>query len=748
MGFFTVGNLVTLGIALLLLVLFRQMDKNNRHMKRLRDYADTLKKDLTVYMEEHEQAIKDYGIALDVEREAAKELMRRLRKMNEEELAEKAAAMAQLDSQVKLYEGSLAELDRMTSRVQENMNRIRDESSFVEATGKRLKEVQEQLLETGKEVRDMKAGFERENAEALEKAVNMMMADVQSAVSDLSAQAETAQRQVEDHRLAIDKIEERRAEEIARHEEHITELLKMVVDHAGQKADKLEEAALQSLKEQAEERIRRLKAAEEERLKEYQENAKARVLEAKDLISTFRQEWQIERAAWEGRDKELREDRAKGIEEFSSTLQAAEQHLADVKAAFDQQMRDFSQRTSETLAANEALTLKTAEQMKQKALEATGAELEEYRRTQDAEFQRLLSLADDAKKLDGELRQSMQEATGKMREEFALYREEAARAQKAEFDKFSAAASAFKSGMAEIEKELTALKDAAAYNTSGNLKIFEENFQADLAKRNSEIHGRFIAWQNELESRLAAMSVEAEKQRQDMEQSLSGEMRKQFTAQDERLVADLSHLKEETAAFGESIRGQMSAADESLASLKEQLAASFEEAKQGSESFLKAEISKQSLAAAETVKQYQRELDGKFHEMSEYIETRNGEISALVNTSRADLAQAREELAGKIRELDNSIEDARKRVRDVAADNDSRIASVRSSVEDTERHIREAIDQAKLIDKADALRLDLGRRIEDLKADIDRLDQRRAEAFQLENDFVKIKRLEDDVNAK
>jgi DNA repair exonuclease SbcCD ATPase subunit len=69
-------------------------------------------------------------------------------------------------------------------------------------------------------------------------------------------------------------------------------------------------------------------------------------------------------------------------------------------------------------------------------------------------------------------------------------------------------------------------------------------------------------------------------------------------------------------------------------------------------------------------------------------------------------------------------------------------------VEDAERHIREAVDQTKLIDKADELRLEMERRIEDLRGDMDRLDQRRAEAFQLENDFVKIRRLADDVNAK
>jgi DNA repair exonuclease SbcCD ATPase subunit len=71
-----------------------------------------------------------------------------------------------------------------------------------------------------------------------------------------------------------------------------------------------------------------------------------------------------------------------------------------------------------------------------------------------------------------------------------------------------------------------------------------------------------------------------------------------------------------------------------------------------------------------------------------------------------------------------------------------------SSVRDAERHIREFFDQTKLIDRADELKVDMERRIEDLRGDIDRLDQRRSEAAQLESEFVKIRRLEDEVNAK
>ncbi|MCL2374111.1 MAG: hypothetical protein FWC65_02580 [Treponema sp.] len=711
MGLFTVGNLITLGIALLILILFRQTDKNNRHMKKLRDYSDILKEDLSSFVKEQENAIKDFGVSLNVERDSAKELMKRLQ-ITEEELAGKAAAMAHIDGQIKSYENSLAELDRMTSRVQENMNRVREESAFVESTGKRLTEVKGRLEEMSKELGTLEARFGRENSAALEQAVESTLADVKSVVSDLRASAETIERQVDDHRQEINKIEQSRAAGIARDVDHINQILKTAVEQAGKRADKMEEAALSALREQADERIRRLKTAEEERLKGYQESAKTRVADVQALIKGFRDEWQAERAAWEGSDKATRDERKKDIKELNASLDDSEKRLLAAKAAFGKQSEDLSQRMGQIVSSQEAMLAKTAEDMKQKALEITGARLEEYRRAQDAEFKRLEALADDSKKLDAELRRGMQETIAKTREEFYRHEEESANIRKLELDKFAASAASLRKEMGEIEKEVSALKSAAYDNVSEKLKGFEDNFFADLSKRSGDIDQRLVEWQDVLAARLSKMEEEAEAGRRELERALIEETRKQLSVQDARLVSDLEHLKAETSAFGESIRGEMNAADESMRSLKEQLAGNLEEARKGADSFIKAEVSKYSLAAAETIKQHQREL---------------GE---------------------KLRELDEGIDDARSRVKELSAETDSRVAAVRSSVEDTERHIREAVDQAKLIDKADALRLDLGRRIEDLKTDIDRLDQRRAEAFQLENDFVKIKRLEDDVNAK
>ena len=802
MEFFTPGNLLTLGIVLFILILYRQLDRNSRTLKLLRDYSEKLKKELKSFTEEQEKAVKDYAVSLNVEKDSAKELMKRLQ-LTEEEMAEKAAAVSRIDAQLKGYENSLSELDKMTARVQENMSRVRDESAFVESANKRISEAKNKLHELDNELRNLEARFERENSESLEKTAEAVLASVRSTVSDLRSEAETAERRVEDHRQEINKIEQDRAASLARDTETINKMLSRVLEQAAKRADKMEDAALASLKEQAEDRIRKLKNSEEERLRSYHESAKERVAEVNLLVKNIREEWRAERSEWEARDKALREERKKDIHELNSQFADSEKHFTETRAAMEKQFADtqtilekrlqelsgaadkiisaqeahivetieamkqnaqelaegikqktletigkdiheldtrlgsakhqftetqalldkrlneLSARTNEVISSQEALLKKSAEDMKQKALEFTGAKLEEYRLAQDAEFRRLQALADDSKNLDAELRRSMDEMINRLREDFSRYEKDSAELRKAETDKFAAAAVTFGKELAEMEKELAALKSVARESVSEKLKIFEDDFVADLSSRHNAIDKRLFEWQENLNRQLNQIDENAKIERQELERSLVEEMRNKLSTIDVRLVTDLERLKTETSVFEEGIRERINAADDSVLSFKEQLDRTLEGARKEAEISIKSEIGKHSLVTMESVKQYQRELD-----------------------------EAREGFIARIRELETTAEDSRRRLKEFSAETDARIASVRSSVEDAERHIQEAIDQTKLVDKAEMIRVEMERRIEDLKGDMERLEQRRIEVAQLENDFIKIKRLEDDVNAK
>ncbi|MDR0878445.1 MAG: hypothetical protein LBN21_10360 [Treponema sp.] len=716
MGFFTVGNLITLGIVALALILYRQLDRNNRTLDKLRKYADKLKDELASFAAEKGTAVKNFGIDLEVEQKSARELMKRLQALTEEELAKKAQAIAKIDEKITAYGSSLAELDKMTARVQENLNRIRDESAFVENTGKRVGEVKDKLAEIEKDLGGLKIRFERENAESLENASEAVIAAVKSTVSDLGAQAETIERQVEDHRAAVNKIEQTRAASLARDMDIINKTLKEAVERAGNRADKMEEAALVKLRDQAQDRVNRLQAAWEDKLKASQETVKTRLQNIQDLLKASRDEYKTEHSEIEARQKQYRDEWKKDVQELSSLAKKQSEEWAGL-----------------------------SRETEQKILEAGSARLEEYQQAQAEQFKQLDTLANDALALDGELRLSMQETVNRVNADFTRFADESGRARESVSAEFGARVKALKAEMDGVEQGLSALKNQAYENVSEKLKLFEDDFFTDLGKRSSEIDRRIAEWHDSLEARLTELAEEGRTERQKAETGFNEDLKQNLAEQGDKLITELERLKTEASAFEEGIRDEMRAADESRVSFQEQLDRDLEEARSAAETSVKAEIGKYKVSMSETLKKNQRDLEEQLRENTAVIESKNSELHTMMETTRRNVDDWQGASAAQIRDLDASMEEARRRIRELAMENDERTAQIRTAVDDLKRDLSA---QTKLFDKADELKLELERRIEDLSGDLDRLEQQKNEAAQLENQFVRIKRLEDDVNAK
>ncbi|MDR0730688.1 MAG: hypothetical protein LBF63_03400, partial [Treponema sp.] len=376
MAFFTLGNLITLVIVVLLLLFFRQIDKGKRPLEMLRKYADKIKEDLAVYAAEKEEAVKSYGVSLDVEQQAARELMKRIQ-LNDQELSGKAAALAKIDEQIHHYDSSLEELVTMTVRVQENLDRLKEESRFVENTFSQVKGLREKLGALEKDLGKLEQRFERENTEALEQTQETLTASFRSTLRDLEAQAETIERKVEDHREAINNIEAAREEQLRNDEAFIRDTLARSLEEAARRADKLEDAALVKLQEQARERVEKLKTALDEKIKTYQESAKTRSGELQNLLKQQRndaktalvefaaaakeqkQQWQTEETALAAAARSRQEDLQQHIAEGETALEKFDAGLAGHLAHFDSGLENLHRRWT---ALSESLETGLAEQ--------------------------------------------------------------------------------------------------------------------------------------------------------------------------------------------------------------------------------------------------------------------------------------------------------------------------------------------------------------------------------------------------
>lgn len=787
------------------LVLFRQFDKNNRSLDKVRKYGERLKEDLASFVAERESAVKDYAVELDVQQKAAKELLKRL-VLTEEDLGAKAAAVAKIDERISAYDSSLDELMRLTARVQENLDRIKEESPFTESVLKRIMEAKNQLQSLEKNLGDIELTFERQNAQSLEKVEEEVIAAIRSTVSDLQSTAETVERRVEEHRDAIMAVEKQRKETLNQDIVQIQSVLKNALEQARSEADKLEEGAFAKLKEQALERARRFQSTIEERLLQFQDSTKSKIGEVQGMVRTFKEEWKQDSVELEAKQKAYKEEWKKDVaslnglarsqkEEWKTDLAQAQEAVKVVHAQIvtettnleeriQKQVQDLSAQTEihiKSVAQEVQQQLKTLNTQVQESsaetLKTMDARLKEYTLAQAVQFQRLEAAADEVGRLETELRSSMNDTEQRVRQDFALFEKESENQRAAVLSSFNNSVEQLKNEMADLENELNALKTRAYENVSEKLKLFEDDFFSDLSKRSEAIENRLEEWKTSMDKQLLNLEEAGRAERVQLEQNYTELFKSRLSEQNERFNADLERLKIQTGAFEEGIREQMEQADQSLQAFKEQLSKDLDEARTAASAATKAEIGRHSLAMAELLKKDQRELETSLKALTDQVEGKNQEIADLIEAQRKSLEAWQGRFSQQIRDAESVVEEARKRARELAAESDERLAATRSAIQeahqdaeafrnelfsrteeraknldgvikDADRRIKEFIAQTKLFEKTDELKLELERKIEDFHSDLDSLDQRRSEAAELEAQFAKIKRLEDEVNAK
>jgi len=259
---FTTGNLITLGIVVVILALYRQLDRDNRSLEKVKKFADKLQGDLSAYVDKRSEDLQRYGIELDVQQKAAKELLKRLQSV-EEGLSARAEAIGQIEKRLGEYDSVLGRLMDMTARVDENLARLHAESEFTDQVARKLGEAEKTMAVVERELPALRENFARDNQAALAAFRDEVTLDVERRLAETRALLEKARAEAESS-LALAESGRREAEkDIAR-----------AFEKARVEANKLEDAAFEKLKESSDLKAARLKETVEEKFAQIGQAAK------------------------------------------------------------------------------------------------------------------------------------------------------------------------------------------------------------------------------------------------------------------------------------------------------------------------------------------------------------------------------------------------------------------------------------------------------------------------------------------
>ena len=103
--------------------MYRIWDTDNRQLEKVKKYADKIKKDLSIYIDEKTQQLRNLGIELEVHQKTAKEILKRISSI-EEGLGTKADEIENINKRIKGYDQVINELYAMTERVEDNLKRL------------------------------------------------------------------------------------------------------------------------------------------------------------------------------------------------------------------------------------------------------------------------------------------------------------------------------------------------------------------------------------------------------------------------------------------------------------------------------------------------------------------------------------------------------------------------------------------------------------------------------------------------
>jgi DNA repair exonuclease SbcCD ATPase subunit len=810
---FTPGNLLTMGICLLVVLLFRQLDKNNRSMEKVKKFGDKLKADLDLYIKERSSRLDESSVSLDVQQAKAVAAVKRLESIREElsrreeELLARTKAIGEIERQIQGYDETIKKLMEMTGLAEENLARITSESGFADLIGKKLGNAQRQLDEITSSVPALRAEFADENRRQLAQVQGETISALAAGIADLERRVEAAQ-------AAGSRVVDTAAE-------RLQELLRKAMSEATRRADALEDAAFTKLKDQAVERLGRYRETIEEKTGALHEHAKEKLSEMQALARGFKSEWEAEAKALIAASRE--------------EMRAAAQETAGMRQRVDELAVELSAKLS-------ALSEKAAT-----GFDAVSRSIEEslgaHRKDVDyrvGQFERFMA---DVERMDGGLRAAMAETEARVNADFARYAE-GEEAKRAAFSKkLDSGADALAARLGALEGELNELKSKAYANVSDKLQVFEDEFFADLARRGEAITAELAAWRDKVDSSLESLSLEGERSRKEAEARYAAELSARLQKISDGFRADTDKLESQVQSIEADLRSRITASDQSILAFVEQFRSEFAEARQKMDQQVQNEIGAHSVAVQETLKRQERELESRAMALAQYVEQARTEASAVVESLSGDLASwrakteqqlsgAREEFAEKLasfeqasgaaisaseaayqakhrefmqradgerklmkeaidalhrdskaavaefkRAYEEMAADVERRVRETGSETDKTLQALRAGVQDLraaldetqdrltrrvrddsaalsqnldeiDKRVKAFVAQTKVFERADELKAALEASLGDFRAEIGRLDVYRDTMANLEQQYARIKKLEEETGQK
>jgi chromosome segregation ATPase len=722
---FSFGNLLSIVIVLIILIIYRQIDRNNRSLEKVKRFSDRMKDELAKSVEEKTSEMKNLAIELQVNMKAGKEVLKRVRDV-EDGLQERAEGIEEVRKKIDGYDHAMEELVGMTARVDENLKRIQAESLFVDKVGKRITGASEKLKTVEQEIIQVAEKFRQENRKGLQSLRDEVAKSTEQRIREMASSVQTSEKKVKDFSVYVTRLESRaeqmQSQVLAGLEKSIEQF---ELDAKAKRSMLLNQyvASLNKLLSDADAKGKALKKSYSDTLSSFE----------KQLTQTVKRGEALEGKVFEN----LKAMMTKDAEAVSSQREALRKKV-DEMAAFRQQVGSQINallKDSDKLKEESLKTISSAaEQMQVSALQSIEDRLEGYEKDIEYKFQKLEAANLDIEGMEKNLQASIQKTSEKVRAEFAQFVKGFDEERKAERQKVQEEFSRLEGGMAELEQGLTDLKSKAYENVSAQLQVFEDEFFKGLKGRSASMEQKIETWRGEIDARMKEVTATQVEERQRLEQRFSEELKNELEKAKQESFRDMRQLEAKVVAFESSIAERVDGSEQFIEGFKNSLDEQLEQARKAARSSL-----------GKKIKELQDSMEKSVQDHSHQIEERLRAMGVSVNQSRSDMQEIIDSTNGEIASWQARVNQALKgyemefteRYQALRKESDNQITGIRDDFES---------QSEDLITSTNTERLQLKEEFKNIKDRVDELEanlaeksesaleafQRQMEAFQLE----------------
>lgn len=538
------GDILVILLVVIAFILFRRFDKTGRSLEKVRRYADKSKADLDTIVRERELGIKDLAVDLEVQEKTNREILARAEAAREE-IMSRAEELESRVERIEIHEKALEDLNDLALRVDENLSRLKEESAYVDDVGTRMTDVREKFSTLAEKDAARFAAFRDEVIGTFGNEINQIRSGLDESGRDLAMFRETleglnAQRDTEvTGKLAAFRDDLEQAEEDYR------ERLRKVADEGA----RLEDDAFSALNEKIDSRSERLENNWVGGMNELKERVSSTAAEIQGSLTDAK----LALETWET-------DSAQRLETVSDGFLDIENRLTETSVNLDKNLDELRGRLDHIVDTKET-----------ELLESVEIRQNEYRKTVEERFSSIEGFIKDMDTVAESLKSSQKQVIQDVEGAFTNFDVEMSERRELEKTRIEEDAAELSRQMIELEQGLDELKSRAYDNVSEKLQVFEDDFFADLKKRDEQMRGELESWRKNVELELGELGLKGTRDREETERRYSTDMKQKLTDLQTRIFGQFETFQDQVDGFRESLSGRIRTAEEDLSSFREDL---------------------------------------------------------------------------------------------------------------------------------------------------------------------------------